>query len=100
MTNGVGTTGSVKVTLTSVPDYPALFSLMWRICRYGTELNWCEREFIVHIALEAQQKKIWLCDEKPLTVVFHCAPKLHCVSMNYPDEFVEYLLMRLGDYYY
>ena len=54
-----------------------------------------ERAFLVSIALQAQQDGVWLCEKSPLTVVFHCAPSLHCVSMNYPDAFVDYLLMRL-----
>ena len=91
----VGSNGKVKMNLTSVPDYPALFSLMWRICRHGVKLSRRERAFLVSIALQAQQDGVWLCKDSPLTIVFHCAPSLHCVSMNYPDEFVDYLLMRL-----
>ena len=91
----IGSNGRVMRKLTSVPDYPALVSLMWRICRYNVQLSCQERAFLVHIALEAQHKGIWLCADSPLTVVFNCAPSLHCVSFNYPDELVDYLLMRL-----
>lgn len=96
--NIIGSSGRVKRELTQVPDYPALFSLMWQICRHSVRLSRRERAFLVHIALEAQQKGIWLCESSPLTVVFHCAPSLHCVSVNYPDEFVDYLLMRIDSY--
>jgi len=89
----IGSNGSVVMQLTSVPDHSALHSLMWKIC--SQELSWEERAFLVHIALEAQHKGIWLCANSPLTVVFQCKPSVHCVSMIYPGALVDYVLMCL-----
>ncbi len=87
----IGSTGSVA----SVPDHSALHSLMWKICSHTVELSWEEHAFLVHIALEAQHKGIWLCADSPLTVVFQCKPNVHCVSMIYPEALVDYVLMCL-----
>jgi hypothetical protein len=91
----IGSTGSVVMQLTSVPDHSALHSLMWKICSHTVELSWEEHAFLVHIALEAQHKGIWLCADSPLTVVFQCKPSVHCVSMIYPEALVDYVLMCL-----
>ena len=96
----IGASGQVKLSLTSVPDYPALFSLMWRICRRrpshnAKRLTRRERWFLTQLAQEAQEQGVWLCEKHPLTAVFHCAPSLHCVSTSYPSAFVDFVLERL-----
>jgi len=105
----IGPFGRVKLELTSFPDYPALFSLVWRICKrcpsiHDWELNDSlrlkkltrrERWFLAHVAKEAQEQGVWLCEAKPLTVMFHCAPKLRCVSTCYSTDLVNFILARL-----
>jgi hypothetical protein len=111
-TLSINSIGRVPVELTSVPDYPALFSLMRLFCsdhpglrsksiemtlkdRYNP-ITRRERAFLVHVARQAMEEEgVWLCDAKPLQVVFNCAPSLHCVSVAYPAEFVEYALAKL-----
>jgi hypothetical protein len=95
---GSTSTTTIVVRLTSVPDHThaAILSLMWTICG-DYELSWHEeRAFLVHIfALEAQHivvVGIWLCAD---SVIFHCEPSLHYVSMSYPEALLDYMLMRL-----
>ncbi len=85
--------GCEVMELTSVPDFPAFFALANRI----SVRNRTRREiaFIVQAALEAQALGLWLCDARPQKVVFRCAPTLRCVSMLYPVQLIEYVLMRL-----
>jgi hypothetical protein len=54
-----------------------------------------ERWFLTQVAQEAQAQGVWLCEASPLTVVFHCAPNLHCVSTAYPSALVDFILARL-----
>jgi hypothetical protein len=105
----IGPFGQAKLRLTSVPDYPALFSLMWKLCKRlpsaldmqlddsvrMKRLSRRERWFLVHMAQEAREKGVWLCEANPLTLMFHCAPKLHCVSTCYPAALIDYILARL-----
>jgi hypothetical protein len=105
----IGPFGQAKLRLTSVPDYPAIFSLLWKLCKrlpsaldmqLGDSVRMKritrrERWFLVHVALEAREKGLWLCDANPLQLMFHCAPKLHCVSTCYPAALVDYILARL-----
>ena len=83
------------VPLVILSSFFQKYSLMWKICSHTVELSWEEHAFLVHIALEAQHKGIWLCADSPLTVVFQCKPSVHCVSMIYPEALVDYVLMCL-----
>ncbi len=87
--------GHIRLELTSVPDYAALFSLMWNLCTPRTRdgLTRRERAFLVHAANEA--RGLWLCPEHPFAVNFHCAPKLHCATLCYPTALVDAILARL-----
>ncbi len=106
--NGVS---RVRVQLTSVPDHPALISLMCSFCsehpglrsksiemtledRYNP-ITRRERAFLVHVARQAMEEGVWLCNAEPLPVVINYGPSLHCVSMAYPAEFIEYALAKL-----
>jgi hypothetical protein len=87
--------GRIRLELTSVPDYAALFSLMWNLCTPSIRdsLTRRERAFLVYVAEEAQG--LWLCPEHPFAVNFHCAPNLHCASLCYPETLVDFVLARL-----
>ena len=105
----IGPYGQAKLHLTSIPDYPAIFSLMWKLCKRlpsaldpaldfsarMKRLTRRERWFMVQLAQEARERGLWLCEATPLPLMFNCSPNLHCVSTCYPAALVDYILARL-----
>ena len=107
----------IKAELTSAPDFPALFSLVSVLCKrqpalYDQDvintttdhlrfkkLSRRERAFLVHAAQQAQAEGVWLCESRPLHLVFNCPPKFprRSVSIGYPEVLVEYVLEKLDE---
>lgn len=102
----------IKTEVASVPDYPALHSLASVLCKRQPalydkrvvaddklrfrRLSRRERAFLVHTAQQAQAEGVWLCENRPLHLVFNCPPKFRkSVSIGYPEALVEYVLGRL-----
>ena len=105
LVDGKVTTGREVVLLTALPSDDALVSLMRTFCREHpmvfekdfTPLTDEERAFLVQTARDALP--LWVSDANPLRVIFHCAPSLYCVSMQYPPALVEYVLEKLDGLY-
>ena len=107
LVDGKVTTGREILMLTSLPDDEALISLMGTFCAKTPCLHQMElsddlrlqaltdeeRTFLVDAARES--KELWVSEKNPLKLVFHCAPNIYRVSMQYPPALVEFILAKL-----